>query len=166
MRAGKKAKPNGKLRRIATQRITGVDEKNRLVSTIVDPDYYFADSTNSLHLSVDSEYSLEYVCALLNSSLMQWRFKLTSSNNNVGTNEIEALPFPTLDFTSETDRTIHEEICTLVQRVTELKNMLAGGNFDQVQGRRELKAHVSTLNKMIFGLYDVEERDQVVIFNG
>lgn len=35
---------------------------------------------------------------LLNSRLFQWRFKLTSTNNNVGTNELEALPFP--DFLS------------------------------------------------------------------
>jgi hypothetical protein len=34
--------------------------------------------------------------ALLNSRLAQWRFRLTSTNNNVGTNELEALPFPDL----------------------------------------------------------------------
>lgn len=81
-------------RRIATQRITGVDEKSRIVATIVEPPCYFADSTNSIGLSEGAQYPLEVILALLNSKLYQWRFRLTSTNNNVGTNELEAMPFP------------------------------------------------------------------------
>jgi hypothetical protein len=82
-------------RRIATQRITGVDERWRIVATIVDPPYYFADSTNSVHVRPNAAVDEHYLLAILNSRLMQWRFKLTSSNNNVGTNELEALPIMT-----------------------------------------------------------------------
>ena len=79
--------------RIVMQRITGVDEKNRIVATIAPVHSYFADSTNSVHLVSENEFSLYFLLGLLNSKLFQWRFKKTSSNNNVGTNEIEALPF-------------------------------------------------------------------------
>jgi len=62
------------------------------VATITD-ESYFADSTNSIHIQTDNLYTLEYLVGLLNSHLLQWRFKKTSSNNNVSTTEIEALPF-------------------------------------------------------------------------
>ncbi len=81
------------IRRIATQRINGVDEKLRLVAAIIEPNAYFADSTNSIHIEGESPYSLEFILGVLNSRLFQWRFKKTSTNNNISTTEIEALPF-------------------------------------------------------------------------
>ncbi|MBN4998078.1 N-6 DNA methylase [Stenotrophomonas maltophilia] len=78
--------------RIATQRITGVDEERRIVATRIAPPAYFADSTNSLVTTDAAPFSNDYLLALLNSKLMQWRFRLTSTNNNVGTNELECLP--------------------------------------------------------------------------
>ena len=85
----KAARPD---RRIAMQRITGVDERQRLVSAIVTEPIWFADSMNSISLHKDAALDLDYLAALLNSDLMQWRFRLTSTNNNVGTNELLALP--------------------------------------------------------------------------
>ena len=83
------------IRRIATQRITGTDERLRIVASIINPKAYFADSTNSISLDLDSkvDLSLEYILGILNSKLMQWRFKKTSSNNNVSTTELYSLPF-------------------------------------------------------------------------
>ncbi|WP_071764460.1 Eco57I restriction-modification methylase domain-containing protein [Burkholderia ubonensis] len=87
-----KARATTNQRRIATQRITGVDEKLRIVATIIDPPAYFADSTNSIFVSKEAGVKINYILAVLNSKLMQWRFKLTSTNNNVGTNELKSLP--------------------------------------------------------------------------
>ena len=86
-------RPVVRIRRIATQRITGVDERLRVVATIIEPPAYFADSTNSIVLLEGSSYKIEYLLALLNSMLFQWRFKLTSTNNNVATNELDSMPF-------------------------------------------------------------------------
>jgi hypothetical protein len=46
------------------------------------PDWFFADSTNSIVVSEACLYAPEYILALMNSKLFQWRFKLTSTNNN------------------------------------------------------------------------------------
>lgn len=78
--------------RIALQRITGVDEVNRLIAATSRNGAYFADSTNSL-ISGDGQLTA-LIVGLLNSKLLNWRFMLTSTNNNVGTNELEVLPFP------------------------------------------------------------------------
>ena len=39
-------------------------------------------------------YSLEALLVLLNGSLMEWRFRVTSTNNNVNSYEIHGLPLP------------------------------------------------------------------------
>ncbi len=56
-------------RRIATQRITGVNERLRVVATIVDPRAYFSDSVNSISATgLGEPYRLEYLLGLLNST--------------------------------------------------------------------------------------------------
>ncbi|TKJ43718.1 hypothetical protein CEE36_03260 [candidate division TA06 bacterium B3_TA06] len=107
-------------RRIATQRITGVDEKWRIVAMIIKPPTYFADSTNSITLNVRTEYDLYYLMGLLNSKLFQWRFKITSTNNNVGTNEVESMPIRTIDFSKPEDKKMHNDMVELVQAMLDL----------------------------------------------
>ena len=109
------ARPMIGLRRIATQRITGVDEKLRIVATITPYPAYYADSTNSIVVSTNAAIKAEFILALLNSKLMQWRFKLTSTNNNVGTNELESLPFRRLKGRNTTT-SLHWSIKYLKQR--------------------------------------------------
>lgn len=48
-------------KRIATQRITGVDERLRIVCTIIPQSAYFADSTNSIVVADDTPVSIKYV---------------------------------------------------------------------------------------------------------
>ena len=86
--------------RIATQRITGVDERYRVVASLAEQGWLFADSTNSIDVQPSCTYAREYLLAVLNSKIIQWRFKLTSTNNNVGTNELEAIPFRSIDTSS------------------------------------------------------------------
>jgi Alw26I/Eco31I/Esp3I family type II restriction m6 adenine DNA methyltransferase len=79
--------------RIATQRITGVDEKLRIVATLISFKSYFADSTNSIHLEGNPDFDIYFILGLFNSNLFQWIFKTTSTNNNVSTTELLSLPF-------------------------------------------------------------------------
>lgn len=149
-------KPATTLRRIATQRITGVDEKLRVVATIVSPPAYFADSTNSITSSENAEISLEYLLAILNSKLIQWRFKLTSTNNNVGTNELESLPIIIADKTRQ-DRMVH-----LVNQLLAAKQQAAdaSGHASEVALRKceSLDRQIDALTYELYGLTEAEER--------
>ena len=113
-------RPVSRLQRIATQRITGVDERVRVVAALVEPTYYFADSTNSIVVRPGTKYRAEYLLGLLNSKLFQWRFRLTSTNNNVGTNELESLPFRQINFAIANQKTAHDRLVELVERLTDL----------------------------------------------
>jgi len=160
------AKNNPKLvsskRRIATQRITGVDEALRIVAMVVDPPCYFADSTNSVCVDDGSKYTYEYLLALLNSDLFQWRFKLTSSNNNVATNELMTLPFRNIDFSSDSDCELFGTINSASQNLVQC---YAGLNrdVDNTAIMRQIKSLRQKINDTVFVLYGLSEKDIEII---
>jgi Alw26I/Eco31I/Esp3I family type II restriction m6 adenine DNA methyltransferase len=151
-------RPISRKRRIATQRITGVDEKLRLVATIIDPPYYFSDSTNSISLSDESNYSLEYVLALVNSRLYQMRFRITSTNNNVGTNEIKSLPFREIDFDDEKESEHHDELESLVSDLMDLsvKEVNSSGQKSTILSRQK-KSRRQEIEQKVYDLYDLTD---------
>jgi hypothetical protein len=145
-----------KCRRIATQRITGIDERVRIVATIIDPLAYFADSTNSITLSKNSVYSLEYLLGLLNSEFYQWRFRATSTNNNVGTNELDVMPFRVLDFQVRSDKKMFEGISEAATELLRLSKMLDTGSPDDRRRYATLlsrkRTEIDTAVEKLFGL--------------
>lgn len=153
-------------RRIATQRITGVDERLRLVATMVEPPMYFADSTNSIVLAdPDSGYRLEYLLCLLNSTLYQWRFKLTSTNNNVGTNELDSMPIRTIDFSVRDDADGHDELAKLGERVLRLNVRLASAALPQERTalERRIEAAAREIDQQVYALFRLSAADANVI---
>jgi hypothetical protein len=151
--------------RIATQRITGVDERLRVVATEVTPVCYFADSTNSIALSKICKYNSRYLLGILNSRLIQWRFKLTSTNNNVGTNELENLPFPALDLKKSYGCTLHDKMVDLVTQMLEAKKQeaVAGNDVKRdfwIRKAQGLDRQIDTLVYELYGL-TLEEIDLV-----
>jgi Alw26I/Eco31I/Esp3I family type II restriction m6 adenine DNA methyltransferase len=151
--------------RIATQRITGVDERTRLVASVVPNAMYFADSTNSIAPVPGAELSLDYLCGLLNSDVWQWRFRLTSTNNNVGTNELKALPLPPMDLVQATDRAVYEDLTRLARRISELQLELATTRSaaKTTAVRRRLAQGMDRLNRTVALLYGMTDGDQRLI---
>ncbi len=82
--------------RVVYQRYAAIDNFRRLISTIL-PGGYFCSHTVG-YLIGPSDIQGEFFVALLNSKLLDWRFNLTSTNNNINGYEIEALPIPKLLF--------------------------------------------------------------------
>lgn len=149
------------MRRIATQRITGVDERLRVVATIIEPKAYLADSTNSIYLTPESNYSLEYLLALLNSSLFQWRFKLTSTNNNVATNQIASLPFRLIDFDDGEDFNKHEIIRTYVEKLISinLKREQSENNAERITMGNLIADLEYKIDELVLELFDLTTDD-------
>jgi Alw26I/Eco31I/Esp3I family type II restriction m6 adenine DNA methyltransferase len=162
------AKPIIHQRRIATQRITGVDEKLRIVATIVEPPCYFADSTNSITVESGSEHGLEYVLGLLNSQLFQWRFKATSTNNNVGTNELDCMPIRVIDFSSTADKSRHDTMVQLVERMLALHERLAKAKTPREKDA--LQTHIDAtdrqIDSLVYELYGLTEEEIRIVEGG
>ena len=86
-------------RRVVYQRYAAIDNYRRLIATIL-PQNYFCSHTVGYLYDINQNYSLEFLLALLNSTLLDWRFNLTSTNNNINGYELEALPIPAISFTT------------------------------------------------------------------
>ncbi|HXX20165.1 MAG TPA: DNA methyltransferase [Candidatus Acidoferrum sp.] len=150
-------------RRIATQRITGVDEKLRVVATIIDPPAYFADSTNSI-VARNGTHPLEYLLALLNSRLFQWRFKLTSTNNNVGTNEIDAMPFRLISEAQAEDVARRDQLVEFVERMLAARSRPTPRNpLEQTRSKNTIEALDRRIEALIRELYSLTEEEIAVI---
>lgn len=152
-------------RRAATQRITGVDERQRLVAAIVDRRMWFADSTNSISEVDGGSLSLEYLVGLLNSDLMQWRFRLTSTNNNVGTNELLALPIFVPDSGETVEVNLYDVVCALSRRVAQLTRDLRASRSPREIDRLQAAVDESFngLNDAVFELYGLGVDDRSLV---
>jgi Alw26I/Eco31I/Esp3I family type II restriction m6 adenine DNA methyltransferase len=160
-------RPCSKKRRIATQRITGVDERLRIVAAIMDAPAYFADSTNSMVIKNGSPYRLEYLLGLLNSKLFQWRFKLTSSNNNVGTNELESMPFCKINFDDLADKAQHTRMVSLVEQMLAAQPQLARAQSDKDKDfyANKCAALDRQIDALVYELYGLTA-DEIKIVEG
>ena len=84
--------------RIGYQRGAAIDNWRRIIATVIERDNFCSDTIN--YIVNPKEYSLFSILALLNSSLWEWRFRLTSTNNHVNSYEIDSMPMPPISFTT------------------------------------------------------------------
>ncbi len=77
--------------RIAIGRVVNMDTERRLKAAPVPAGSFLGDMTNSV---TELAAPRDFLLGLLNSSILNWRIKLTSTNNYLSAAEIEALPMP------------------------------------------------------------------------
>lgn len=89
-----------KLSRVVQTGIVNMEASRRLVAAIVPKGVYLGNSLNYWaprnRAELDQEHLKGYLLGLLNSTPLEWRFRLTSSNNNINLYEIRSLPLPEL----------------------------------------------------------------------
>ena len=81
--------------RIACQQISNMNKEKRLVFSLIPPNYVLGNSCNFISC-LENNYTIDiyYLLALMNCPIMNWYFKLTSSNNHVNNYEIDEFPIP------------------------------------------------------------------------
>lgn len=82
--------------RLICQQISNVDLSKRLKFTFSKPKDILANSCNYIN-SLRNFEDLEKLHLLLNSELLNWRFKVTSSNNHINNYELDELPILDLE---------------------------------------------------------------------
>jgi len=102
-------------------------------------------------------YSLQYILALFNSKLFQWRFQVTSTNNNVATNQLEALPFRIIDFENDEEVLIYNMINTYVDKILDLNEQIQSNQ--QLPNKDSIVSLIKDLHykidELVFDLYKV-----------
>ncbi len=111
---------NQKFEYLVCQQITGTTDKFRLHFALTNKNYkfLFGNSVNKFYLK-NQNYNL-FILAILNSKLMDWYFRRTSTNNHVNGYEIEQLPIKIIES--------QQPFITLVDKILEGKK---SGNVTQ-----------------------------------
>lgn len=81
--------------RIACQQIANINKERRISYTKIPPNCVLGNSCNFIYVN-DNNYNIDiyYMLGLLNSDIINWYFKLISSNNHVNNYEIDLFPVP------------------------------------------------------------------------
>jgi Alw26I/Eco31I/Esp3I family type II restriction m6 adenine DNA methyltransferase len=139
-------RPKGKWvkqNRIACQQISNMNQSRRLKWSLINPGFVLGNSCNFVGIDSDglwavSEDTLYYFLGILNSSLMNERFKLLSPNNHVSNGEINSLPMGDLEA---------PEVVKIIELSQELSQ-----NFDH-------KIH-EALDKIVLKHFHLTEKDR------
>lgn len=145
--------------KLLIQRITGGDRP--LAAAYDDEQHYNKESINNLLLKSDSEYSMKFILALLNSTLMSWYYRLSFTNGstltvNLSKEYLSQLPLPNLDMKNAIDKKKHDEL-------VELANQMLRYGKDSGEKRRRIDA---LIDEAVYCLYKLSEKDMLVIQRG
>jgi len=145
-----------KLRRIVMQGITGVNEAVRLKMTIIDSGIFCGNSANYI-LIEDSSLQREYLLAVLNSRLMNWFFKLFSTNSNVNGYQVDNLPIakPGTHGTK------------IVARVNEILSITKDEDYQNSTAKQaKVKELERQIDQMVYELYGLTPEEIAVVEGG
>ena len=95
--------------RIGYQRGSAIDNWRRIIATIIEKGNFCSDTIN--YIVNPKQLDLFAILALLDSSLWEWRFRLTSTNNHVNAYEIDSMPILRISFATpkeEREKLVHE----------------------------------------------------------
>ena len=138
---------------IAMQGITGTTDINRIHCTLLESkntNFVFLDSTKMLFLP--NANIAKFIVGILNSRIIDWLFRKTSTNNNINIYELESLPIPKI---TESNQHIADEITQCVDKILESKK--------QGKDTQELE---SKLDKIVYGLYDLNNDEIKIVEKG
>ncbi|MBW1810082.1 MAG: N-6 DNA methylase [Deltaproteobacteria bacterium] len=107
-RGGGRWSQDVKSSRVVQTGIVNMEAGRRLVAAMVPKGVYLGNSLNYWaprnRAELDQEHLKGYLLGLLNSTPLEWRFRLTSSNNNINLYEIRSLPLPKLIHSFQAER--------------------------------------------------------------
>jgi hypothetical protein len=158
-------------------------KKNKIILGVLsNGDKYAIDSHGTLFTSGgtagycaitlpdNSDYSIYYIQALLNSKYIEWFVILIGEvfRGNYfarGTKVLNNLPIRKLDFSKQTDKDLHDKIVKVQKMLIETQDLIDGnfGNNRKLeQFRRQFKIHKDELNGLLKSLYDLGKDDSLI----
>ena len=137
--------------RIVLQRITGVDSKVRIVSTLINEGMYCANSTNYIAVN-EHLINIKYLLGVLNSSLVNFYIKQTSTNTNITAKVINSIPIvvPSIK--------MQEAIIRIVDYILAIKSMPSKIIVDQYVDNDVISRQFeNVIDALVYELYFSDE---------
>ncbi len=119
----------------------------------------------------NSLYSLKYIMAILNSTLLNWFYIMSYTNRseltvNISKTYLERLPIRSIMFGSKKDKDRYESMIKLVDELLAGKKKKRSGTLAQSQIDRldrELAAAESRIDTLVYDLYDITDKERSMI---
>lgn len=146
----KKNVPASKNRRVVCQNVANMGLSQRLIAGIVPANVIVADSANCIE-PLTSELSDKILVAFLNSKLLNWLFKKTSSNNHVNVYELETLPIRILEKEKK-------EIEVRVESILKIEQM----NLNDSLGT-DVNRLLREIDDLVYKIYGINESARELI---
>ncbi|GAA7263212.1 type IIG restriction enzyme/methyltransferase [Helicobacter pylori] len=140
---------------IVTQNITGTSDAYRIHANLIevkDQEMLFLNTCN-LSYCKEREHA-KFLVGLLNSRLLDWLFRKTSTNNHVNLYELETLPIPQI---TKSNQPTADKIIALVDKILAVKAK------DPKANTQELEKEIDAL---VYQLYNLTDEEIKIIENG
>ncbi len=140
---------------IVTQNITGTSDAYRIHANLIEvknQEMLFLDTCN-LSYCKEREHA-KFLVGLLNSRLLDWLFRKTSTNNHVNLYELETLPIPQI---TKSNKPTADKIIVLVDKVLKSKEKDPKANTQKLE--KEIDA-------LVYRLYNLTDEEIKIIENG
>ncbi|EQL66317.1 type IIS restriction-modification protein [Helicobacter pylori FD703] len=140
---------------IVTQNITGTSDAYRIHANLIevkDQEMLFLDTCN-LSYCKELEHA-KFLVGLLNSRLLDWLFRKTSTNNHVNLYELETLPIPQI---TKSNQPTADKIIALVDKILKVKEKDPKANTQKLE--KEIDA-------LVYQLYHLTDEEIKIIENG
>ncbi len=140
---------------IVTQNITGTSDAYRIHANLIEvknQEMLFLDTCN-LSYCKEREHA-KFLVGLLNSRLLDWLFRKTSTNNHVNLYELETLPIPQI---TEKNQELADKITDSAKQILALKEKDPKANTQKLE--KEIDA-------LVYQLYNLTDEEIKIIEDG
>ncbi len=140
--------------RIACQQIANMGLKKRLICGIIPKNIIVGNSANFIQIEND-EWDIKAVFGILMSSLLNWRFKKTSTNNHVNVYELEDLPFVKLSYSNQKP---------FIQLVDQILSITKDEDYlENPDKQAKVKRLEKEIDKLVYKLYELTPEEIKIV---
>ena len=138
-------------RRLVCQQISNQNNRDRLIFAMIEKNMFCGNSLNYICWEGEDEEAWnEVLLGILNSTLLDWRFRITSTNNHVNNYEIDDLPIPI-------EEVNHPQLTEQLLVIGKIARQLAVCTVD------EIEPLTNKLDKLVFSLYGLTKKEKKVV---
>lgn len=140
--------------RIVCQNIANMGLSKRIIAGLLSESVVVGHTANCIEIK-DSSYSNIYLLALLNSRLLNWYFKKTSTNNHVNVYELDSLPI--------SPQVSNDNLMHVVNKILMLRN--TDNYLIHPEKQKQFKEYEKQIDQMVYELYGLTEEEIKIIEN-
>jgi len=147
-----------------------VTSKGIIQATIVEDDFVFSNSVDGIKLK-GGKLALAFILGVVNSKLISFHHLNTSANAFKGAfpkvliKDLLNIPIPIIDFNSPADKTLHDKMVSLVDRMLDLNKKLQTVKIAHEKEllERQIKITDDQIDRLVYELYGLTEEEIRVV---